>query len=65
MNLKKQVDTIRLHVDKINEIMSQLYKEGVEIRIQFKDSTNGAPNGVPCIELWRATHHVDLLKSNE
>jgi hypothetical protein len=63
MNLKKQVDTIKNNVDKINEIMSQLWEQGVEVRIAYREPDSA--NKVPRIELWRATHHVDLLKTNE
>lgn len=60
--IEKEIDAIKEHISVINQKMASLHNTGVEVRISFKDNTSGAPNGIPCIELWRATEHVDYLK---
>lgn len=58
----EDIRRIEDYVEGINFLMDSLHKKGVEVRISYKDSTSGAPNGIPCLELWRATEHVDYLK---
>lgn len=58
----EDINRIQDYVEGINWIMDNLYKKGVEVRIAYKDSTSGAPNGIPCLEFWRAIEHVDYLK---
>ena len=58
-NIAENVQTILKNVDEINQLMSKLYEQNVEIRIAYKDASKGEP---PRIELWRATEHVDYLK---
>jgi hypothetical protein len=58
-NIVDKVQTISKNVEEINQLMSELYDQSVEIRIAYKDSSKGEP---PRIELWRATEHVDYLK---
>jgi len=63
--IKTDVQVIQDCINLINSTMSDLYKKGVEIRIAYKDSTSGAPNGIPCLELWRAIEHRDYLKERD
>lgn len=60
--IKNDIEKIKEYIDGINVLMMMLHENGVEIRIAYKDSTSGAPGGIPCLELWRATEHIDYLK---
>lgn len=62
-DIKADIDSIQLHVSNINVLMESLHTRGVEVRIAYKDSTNGGGTGcIPHIELWRAVEHRDYLK---
>lgn len=63
MKLKSSVDKIAKHVAEINNLMAELAKQGVEVRISYHDKTTNPNLDYPKIELWRATQHVDLLKT--
>jgi len=58
----KKINIIKENVKIINDLMSDLHEKGVEIRIAYKDSSNGSPTGLPCLTLWRATEHVNYLE---
>ncbi len=60
--IQQDIEKIKDYVSGINILMDSLYDRGVEIRIAYKDSTSGSPTGRPCLELWRATEHIDYLK---
>lgn len=61
--IKQDIETIKSCIDQINELMATLHERGVEVRIAYKDSSNGGGSGcVPHIELWRATEHVNYLE---
>ena len=64
-DIQLKIDLIKDHVSKINELMAMLEEKNVEIRIQFKDSTNSGSNTKPHLELWRATEHINYLKENK
>jgi multidrug efflux pump subunit AcrB len=53
------VEQLVKHVEGINQIMSDLHDNNVEIRIAYKESTGGKS---PQIDLWRVIEHVDYLK---
>lgn len=57
--LELKVNEIKSSIDKINQSMSELYEQGMEIRINYTDAAGGNP---PSITLWRAVAHVDYLK---
>jgi hypothetical protein len=59
-SIADKVQTISKNVDEINQLMSELYENNVEIRIAYKDASKGDP---PRIDLWRAIEHVDYLKT--
>ncbi len=65
INIKNQVIKLDALIKDVNVIMKELHEQNVEVRITYKDATNGAPNGIPCLELWRAIEHNDYLKNNE
>jgi hypothetical protein len=60
-SIAEKVQTILKNVDEINQLMSELYEQSVEIRIAYKDANKGEP---PKIDLWRATEYVDYLKKD-
>lgn len=57
--ITKKVEELSKHVENINQIMSELHDDNVEIRISYKDATTDKP---PQIDLWRVIEHVDYLK---
>ncbi len=61
MNINEQIDIVKNNVDEINRIMAELYTQGVEIRIAYKDPEG--INKVPRLDLWRAIQHINLLKN--
>ena len=63
MKLKSSIDKIAKHVAEINTLMVELHKQGVEIRISYQDKTTHQSIEHPRLELWKATQHIDLLKS--
>jgi hypothetical protein len=62
LTIVEKIRNISKNVDEINQLMSQLHTQDVEIRIAYKDAAKGEP---PKIELWRATEHVDYLKVDQ
>lgn len=60
--IENDINTIKDYVHGINFLLKELHERGVEVRITYRDSSNGAPEGIPCLDLWRATEHVDYLK---
>jgi hypothetical protein len=60
--IQEKINIIKENVNIINGLMADLHSKGVEIRIAYKDSGSGSPTGLPCLDLWRATEHVDYLK---
>ncbi len=61
-NIKVKVARLTNLIKDVNSVMKELHQLRVEVRISYKDSSSGAPEGIPCLELWRATEHNDYLK---
>lgn len=55
----QKIESIKESLAAINELMDDLHTNSVEIRINYKEPSNGEP---PRLELWRAIAHVDYLK---
>ena len=60
--IAEKINIIEKNVEEINQLMSELHLDQVEIRIAYKDSANGNPAS---INLWKAVEHVDYLKKDE
>jgi hypothetical protein len=60
--IQESINIIKENIDIINNLMAEMHSKGVEIRIAYKDSSNGSSTGLPRLDLWRATEHVDYLK---
>jgi hypothetical protein len=58
-NIGQQIESIKESLNTINALMSELHTNSVEIRINYKEPSNGEP---PRLDLWRAIAHVDYLK---
>jgi hypothetical protein len=55
----EKVNIIEKNVDEINQLISELHLDHVEVRIAYKEPSNGNPAEV---HLWKAVEHVDYLK---
>jgi wyosine [tRNA(Phe)-imidazoG37] synthetase (radical SAM superfamily) len=55
----KKINTIEKNVEEINQLLDELHLDHVEVRIAYKESSNG---NAPAISLWKAVEHVDYLK---
>lgn len=55
----QKIEKIKEALDAINAEMAELHQDSVEIRINYKEPSNGEP---PRLDLWRAVAHVDYLK---
>lgn len=51
---------LKERVKQINDIISVLHESHVEVRIAYKDSSQGNPAS---IDLWRVIEHNDYLKN--
>ena len=58
-NIGQQIENIKASLETINSLMAELHNNDVEIRINYKEPSNGEP---PKLDLWRAIAHVDYLK---
>jgi hypothetical protein len=58
-NIGQQIENIKEALETINSLMAELHSNAVEIRINYKEPSNGEP---PKLDLWRAIAHVDYLK---
>ncbi len=58
-NIGQKIENIKGSLDLINSLMAELHSDSVEIRINYREPSNGEP---PKLELWRAVAHVDYLK---
>ena len=52
---------LKEHVKQVNDLIAHLHEYNDEVRITYKDSSQGNP---PSIELWRVIEHNDYLKDN-
>ena len=59
--IANKVEELIKHVEDINQIMSELHDNNVEVRISYKESAKGEPAQ---ISLWRVIEHVDYLKKD-
>ena len=64
-SIQEKINTISGCVEVINDLMAELYAQGVEIRIAYKDAVTGSKSGIPYLDLWRAVEHVDYLQNEE
>ena len=55
----QQIENIKAALETINLLIAELHTNNVEIRIAYKESSNGEP---PKLDLWKAIAHVDYLK---
>jgi hypothetical protein len=58
-DIGQKIENVKESLEKINSLMAELQNDNVEIRINFKEPSNGEP---PRLDLWRAVAHVDYLK---
>lgn len=56
--IKRKADLLKGFVDNINDIMSDLHTENVEVRIIYHEVKSGSP---PKLEIHRLVEHVDYL----
>ena len=55
----QKIETIKESLELINSLMAELHSNSVEVRINYREPSNGEP---PKLELWKAVAHVDYLK---
>lgn len=55
----QKIEKVKEALDVINATMAEMHQDNVEIRINYREPSNGEP---PKLELWRAVAHVDYLK---
>ena len=60
-DIADKINTIKDSVDLINTLIAELHENKVEVRIKYEESAVDNP---PRLNFWRATEHVDYLKSN-
>lgn len=58
-DIGQQIEKIKTALETINLLIAELHTNNVEIRITYKESSNGEP---PKLDLWKAIAHVDYLK---
>lgn len=61
-NIKQLTENLKIAVAEVNDIMKKLHLLNVEVRIAYKDNTNGATDGIPYLDLWRVIEHNNYLK---
>ena len=59
--IAEKINIIEKNVEEINQLISEVHLDHVEIRIAYKEPSNGNP---PSISLWKAVEHVDYLKKD-
>ena len=55
----EKINIIEKNVEEINQLISELHLDNVEVRIAYKEPANSNPAS---IRLWKAIEHVDYLK---
>jgi hypothetical protein len=58
LEIKRKTDLIKGFVENVNDLISELHVQNVEVRFLFKEASNGLP---PCIEIYKLVEHVDYL----